>query len=713
MSDAESIQRIAQQLIVEYKKGHGAPPDFETNWRPVFGAKIDRIDINRDGRPSAATVWFPDLRWHQTHGLLWGDAIRIRTNQVSSSKRTVLFSGFVTSYLSDFSGGTAEPRSAYERNAVLALDFRWLLAATSPVYGQIARGPDDYSYYGTASQAPVDGRYTFLSGRRAIFNRDGRPNRDSVFLKVHDAVGGRLCEMPVFANPARAVPWTARDMVRYLLSPLLNNARKYLPIDDPSLLTGLDHTDFDKVLNHVVADGLDITEALQTICKQLGWGFREDYDGDDVNIVFYKIGAASQWSRDGSNPTILHRLHAPAVGETITPAVAAGKKMLWSMSLAEDIGPVVNRPLGIGSPHRFEFTAELVPGWLDSDLEPGGKVDLFLTEARLQDLTDKNSKDFYKYYHPRGSSFRRDVGRKWVLNESGLYSDPVAHDRGMPFDFSDVVPSDYIRDDSNRRLYAPFNRQLLPCLTVDKDDLSSVGVKVEFSLDSGSSWQVLPAAIASLNDECGIYVVEPNLAEMVDESEALITGGPLNGVQLNYFTSLCDDSLSSRVFKTGGWKTRVRVTASVQMDQRLHIQPEPTSIYGSPFHHSRIFDFSEKYGLEKRTASSVFSDSDLPAREVDSTDYFDRHLSAIRDANEDMSVSGQFTLERLWLGDGSGSPDFALGDCIEKIVGRDYPLEAAMGGRTAYPEIIQIVYMPDAQKMKLVTRDLRFAEVLL
>jgi len=52
-----------------------------------------------------------------------------------------------------------------------------------------------------------------------------------------------------------------------------------------------------------------------------------------------------------------------------------------------------------------------------------------------------------------------------------------------------------------------------------------------------------------------------------------------------------------------------------------------------------------------------------------------------------------------------------LGDSIEKIEGRDYPLKSSYGERTVYPEIIQIIYMPEQQKTKLITRDLRFAEV--
>ena len=90
----------------------------------------------------------------------------------------------------------------------------------------------------------------------------------------------------------------------------------------------------------------------------------------------------------------------------------------------------------------------------------------------------------------------------------------------------------------------------------------------------------------------------------------------------------------------------------------------------------------------------------------------DAHLDAIRDANQDMSISGRFTLDRLWLGDDSGVPTFALGDGIERITGRQYDLTIDSGGRKSCPEIVRIVYLPQNQKMTLYTRDLRYAEVL-
>jgi len=69
------------------------------------------------------------------------------------------------------------------------------------------------------------------------------------------------------------------------------------------------------------------------------------------------------------------------------------------MDLAEDIAAVVNKPWGLGAPHRFEFTAELAPAWLGSDLDPDtteSNANLFFTEAQLQEMTDPNAKSYYK-----------------------------------------------------------------------------------------------------------------------------------------------------------------------------------------------------------------------------------------------------------------------------------------------------------------------------
>jgi hypothetical protein len=131
----------------------------------------------------------------------------------------------------------------------------------------------------------------------------------------------------------------------------------------------------------------------------------------------------------------------------------------------------------------------------------------------------------------------------------------------------------------------------------------------------------------------------------------------------------------------------------------------------SPFNHRRVYDFSDKYDLSQRTTSSIFAGSTWPADQVNSTSRINAHLDAIRDAYQDMSLSGIFVLDRLWLGDGVGWPTFYIGDGIEGITGRWYNLAVKSGSKTVYPEIVQLSYLPRQQRMQIVTRDLRFAEV--
>lgn len=712
VGDAISMDRAAQPLVFEFRSFIGSPPAYRTSWRSYRSGPspaVDRIEINMGASPSTARLSFPDVRWNdRSRALRAGTMIRIRTTDASP---TVVFQGFITGFSSSFTGGMGSGEQfsrSDESNVLICHDFRWCLAVMSVISGQVARGPDDYYYYATTGEYPKFDVYRVLSGRRAVFNPDGKANMDPNMLHLKN--GNRY--IPIFAPPGSAAVefWTARNMIRYILSPLCNKGLDYMPISEPSLLVGMDDSDFDTVLNNITVEGLNIIEAIDLICRHLGWSFREEYEpDDDPTLVFFKPGAAESHTRTYVHRTILHSLHAPAVGESIIAAVAAGSKMLWSMAIHEDYANVVNTPWAIGAPERFEFTAQLVPAWLDSEFVPdtsNNLANLFFTDSDLQDIADPNSKSYFRRYHARGAEFRRSVCRQWCLNEMGRYS-LYPYSRGLPFDLSTVIPAEYILDAEGKRCFARFGRQLLPCLSRDDSSLNSVGIKVEFSFDGGLTWQVFPCSIQSLPDECGIYIAEPNLCEMVDQNELTFASGALTDVQLNYYTAIADDLLASRSWPD--WRTRCRVTASVQTDRRIIRTASRTSSYSSPFPHRRLYDFSDKYGLAVRTASSVFNAS-LNADEYDHSQVLSDHLDAIRDAAQDASLSGIFVLERLWLGDGAGEPAFMIGDGLEEITGRDFSLSGRVGSRKIYPEIVRIVYLPAEQKMQLITRDLRFSE---
>lgn len=727
-ADAKKLARTAQQAIVEVKPSSGSPPSYPSRWRIIWSAKVDFIEINAGSKPNKAVIWFPSLHYHQPCPLKAGDMVRICTAELRPADRSVIFTGFVTADVVEFSG-SSNNSSGYERNAVVAQDHRWVLNKTNVIFGQVTRGPDDYSDYGTAQQEPIDDSYIFLSGQRAIFNANGLPNCDATELRLADPLNSKTrYTIPIFSPPHKTETstvkfWTARKMVRYLLSPLFNRSFIVFPWLDAAVFYGLDEDDWDKVLHHVVIDGLSSIEALELVCHQLGWSYRiaDVIHGVSPWFDFYRLGRANGYRRTENQPTILHHLYSPLPGENIKAAVARGEKMLWSGMFQKDITPLVNEPLGLGSPHRFEFTAELVPAWPDADftLEIGDNI--FLTQAQIQKLENPDAVNYFKHYHVQGSEFLRQVARKWALNEAGDYSGE-GYSRGKPFEFESVIPEQYLTESTTgfnrgrlvkkiKRLYAPFRRQLLNCLTLDKESLNSIGLHVQFSFDWGESWHVVPARISSLGDEAGIYIEEENLAEMLDPQLRTISGGPLDGVELNYYTSLADDRINARNFGDGHWRTRVRITASIQMDNRLVVVSNRQPSSGSPFIQRAVYDFSGKYGIAQRTQSSLFS-SGAEAR-VDSTDTLQTHLDAIRNASQDISICGHFTLDRLWLNDGFGEPVFMPGDCVEKLTGRNYSLAANFAGKPIYPEIAQVVYMLDQQITKIITRDLRFAEVRL
>jgi hypothetical protein len=759
VTDSKTLSRIGQRIIVEYRKAFGNPPTYPPMWQPLWDVKVDRIEINQGARPSVATIWFPNTRWNSDPPVMLGDTIRIRTDELNPTDRTILFVGYATNQPKEFSGGSQNPGAGFERNAIVCMDQRWVLAACSIMFGQISRSPDDYKPLYPAE--PIPDKYTYLTGQRLIFNPNGKPNKDPLELISWQTPA--FPDMPIFCNPGNktALFWSARDMVRYILSPRWLKTFRYLPIENPAAITGLefmadsaeDKKNWGKILNHIVIEGTNVIESLEVICKHIGWNFRLDYINDGkINFIFYKVGIRDKLYRS-EGPVISHSLHAPAVGENIFAAVAEGRKILWSMSLSQDIATVINNPYALGAPHRFEFTAELVPAWQDFYLMVNTQnlSTLFYTDAELQKITNPDSLTYYSFYHSRGLIHNqganvRNVCRKWTLNESGTYTDPVAspddglhhYDRGEPFDWATVIPPDYIisttkdieGNEHKKRMFARYSRKLLSCLTVLQDGLSSVGIKLEFSfygtVDAQGNyvpvWQVIPCSVRLLDNECGIYIDEPNIAEIVDKAEGTIASGPLQGIQLNLFTSLVDDRINTNDFKTGNplgrnrsfkdgeWRTRCRITASVQMDLRVIAIGKPSPSSGSPFDQSQIYDWSDKYGLSKRTASSVYATGFLNAREVDSRSEATAHVDAIRRNNEDMSISGRFTLDRLWLGDGEGAPAFMIGDSIGCITGREYQLDTLTfeGGKVS-PEIIQIIYLPETQQEILITRDLRYA----
>lgn len=728
--DVSSFEAI--DPVVKFKKLQAGnslndyKPSAGGSWKTIWDAKVQQIVHNQNSTPGYAAIQLQGRRWSDGHEFGFGDLIRIELNDDGG---TVLFQGFITKINANFSGGS-QNQSASENLNILVQDVRWLVAAGCPVYGQYGRSYDDYDDIASEDRTGVTNGYVHFTGRRCIFNAGGQPNKDPLELRYTQQ--GNY-DLPVFGGSHNAQYWSARDMIVYLLSPLNLSAAGFYYSEDATLLAGIDKwgfnelgpdgdgadslTDFGQILMNLSVEGLSVFEAIEHICKQIGWAFRINQHNQ---LFFYKYLSAAGSKRTesfGSSSSVLHSLWAPAVGEDIKKPVDRGNKLLHAATIDADISGVVNAPIVAGAKKKIEVTLELVPGWKDEDFVVP-TTDPILSEADLAVETDPNSFDFFKYYHARGSNFKRSVARLWVLNETGKYSESD-YDRGEPFDWLTVLPVDLALAEGGKTKWGLFEKKLLPCLSYDADSGDSVRYKVEFSFDAGDTWQVIPCAVYALEDQAGIWIGEPNLAEMTDTFNEEVGGDGLvfMGEIYNYWISIALDKLfqddnSELTWKSGSWITRVRITASVQLDERLVHQLWPTNRSGSPLVHKKLFDDSDKFKYDQQAESSTFFEAerfDVKAR--DDTNDIAKKAASIQKITEDRSLAGQFALDRLWLVDTSNNTNyFEPGDGVWLIFGRDIQLTSSMGSTNVHPEIVQVVHDFTKQQTTFSTRDLRWSQ---
>src|SRR5690606_8682695 len=151
-----------------------------------------------------------------------------------------------------------------------------------------------------------------------------------------------------------------------------------------------------------------------------------------------------------------------------------------------------------GDLRRYEVTAELVPGWKpDPNVDNPADVDeaVAVSEEHI-DLEDPSADPWYQRYHANGSQFPTyaNVGRRWVLNETGRYdaasyarsSGPFDTGRYEPWEPSDcsILDRKYGEDgelvEEPAAAWARLARPFLPCFSADANR-RSLGVVAEAS----------------------------------------------------------------------------------------------------------------------------------------------------------------------------------------------------------------------------------------
>ena len=213
-----------------------------------------------------------------------------------------------------------------------------------------------------------------------------------------------------------------------------------------------------------------------------------------------------------------------------------------------------------------------------------------------------------------------DIFRKWVLNEHGWYSQSPWN---LPtFDFSVISADDFL-------LSMP--RKLLPCLSTDRTG-QSLGVVVEIRANSSASWQRWRGPLWISRDECAVYL-----------------GG---------------DSLPADYFQAAVARTvQLRVTCSVEAD--LAVTAE---IAGDPALPRKILALAGRAKWAKVHTGSIFygrTDIGTPA-ERDDTPLLET-LAELDSQTQSPNCRAKLTLGRI-------DPAFSVGDIVETIEGRNWPI---------------------------------------
>ncbi len=405
-----------------------------------------------------------------------------------------------------------------------------------------------------------------FDGIACCFNEKGKANRVRKLLCVAPNKDGAI-QIPVFGNGTAPsnVPWTVGDALIYLLYfhssdsagfdrlALIRQIQKAAShiSDDDALRSVLQ-----RELNHELIEDRFLLDVLRD------WSRR--FEIQIVQQATIRNGVIlCEWTVRSDRAAPTHRdvprndVGAPLAtpkstryGDRVAAAGADYVRIYWDDSVIKPITIVR------GGRRRHNFQAELMPGWLPEagldNLEPNDR-----TTAKSITLSDEDidsmgialqDETWFQQYHRDGQLFdmHRDVARRWVLNEGGDYANEQFA-RSAPF--ASYIPFDFSMIAAGR--WTQRRRQLLPMF--EATNAGADDVRVDVSFDNGSNWYALRDHFDVLSGECGIWFNASNLLN--------VTVPEIGNVNLWY--ALVDQTM------------RVRVTASVESDERVSVRLAP------------------------------------------------------------------------------------------------------------------------------------------
>jgi len=757
----------APEWIIETKRGGGA-------WQFFYEAVCDEVVCNVGAKPSTAKIRLNGCSWHDDGGLERLDRVRVRTpGDVANS--TLLFDGVLTAWTPNFSGQNENSvwfaqdlRYMFAKQNVIY--GQWCFARSAyPKNAAVWKdGPPEPKDYQKRYFA-VGRRCIFNKGGNGNkdpysfrFNYDGETYKIPMFSQLSNAEDWTVGDMVQYV--LMHITTSCCNELGY--GPIANpDPDAAAPSTVGLPLDGMSETDPRQQWNYVPGeidiDCLNAMEALEYLANLIGWKYRLDsYLIPDENNnqlldvayrhIFYIPNVATEpYTRTDNDSVLLRRLYCPSYNgpyssedtyyyDDLSAVLAADEIVVNAANIIRDGSNVINRSCWLGEQDMHEISVELVPAWKDSDFTiwaVGDADKLFYTSSELKDLADAgvdpNSKTFVKKFCTNGTSFAKykNVGRRWALNEIGTYSHSD-YSRGKPFDFTDkYLGKNYIARLASTENYngndyiGIFPSQIMDALAGDEKK-NSIRYKLEFSVDGGLKWHNLADAKHEfLDEEFGIRINEPNLSDIILEettgagsSNVYGTDGyDTDGYEINFWSAVAWDKENSSVFNPApsknGWKLRVRITCSIQLDSRLM---NINDIAGSGMKELQVgvFDVHEQYKYRVQEQSSIlYGNTNYSTNTYDNTAAMKLHQAVVDAANKLPTYSGSFEFAKIYLATGTGTwrrPTFMLGDCLEYLDGRGVSLAVSTGKHAC---IEQIIYQPQVCATEVITADLRTSRI--
>lgn len=398
-------------------------------------------------------------------------------------------------------------------------------------------------------------------------------------------------------------------------------------VSNPVVLDDALFTDAPPVENLRLRRGHHLPDYLDTLLHPLGFDWHVDVFTAGLDDVTRRI----RIFKLGTGPE--REVFWQDVGETRDPALTTLAQFEQTVNVAD----LANKIVAHGSFERREVTLPLYRGWPES--EDVLRVD------QLDSSKTAGESDYWE--HP-------DAWRLFVANEAG-----DQRERRTTGPSALQIPSAPPDLSSVFTRYVPHRRTLEPCLTRHDDDRGRVPVFLEWSADAGTTWKEVPP-------EWGATL----LTDMI--------GVRFEGHQPP--AELWNARASGRL----------RITGTVVGDARLESTWEDLAASPTGRAVTLFLDVSDRYHDREIVTSGTYRSTiaDNAYYTGDFTDEIDdrpRLATYVRQAGEQelpAAVTCWLTLSGLHV-------DYAIGDLITKVAGRNISLDRNSDQATA-PRYLQV-----------------------